>query len=357
MARAQNPPVFPAVLTAPSANKEYKGQIQTQLHEVPSLVLQEFMTSSRAPIDDEQASYQRALNFLTANEPERRLDVWVSCRTFQALEKLAHVLYATQKYDSSGSGLTIYTAPSALHGASAAALQQELIRHRKQELFRYIQPVGVSTYNSLDEQCGGSKKTPDGGLKCYKNGRTTLALIIEVGVSEGYRQLKAAYHALNEKPRFRFPSRENHLYGATQRDMFTNSMEEIGRDTPLGPYCFDGHNWFGKLHTVFIEVYQRDLLTDTILPCNKYPIVQQGRIKQIGDVRSEHVQLEVGYLLNVLSSSGQNTAMSRFREFVRMNRNGTFDILSISHKTSRSDATLHARWQEDEPQRTICMCK
>jgi hypothetical protein len=181
IARAQNLPV-PADVTAQSANKEYKGQVQTQADEVPSLVLQESMTSPMAPIDDEQASYRRALNFLTANEPERRLDICLSYRTFQALEKLAYVLYGDAKYmttdkepllsieltcsryprveyDSSGSRLTIYTAPSALHGASAAALQQGivnsvrdgLIRHHKQELFRYIQPIGESTYNSVDE--------------------------------------------------------------------------------------------------------------------------------------------------------------------------------------------------------------
>ncbi|KAK9339542.1 hypothetical protein V1521DRAFT_121695 [Lipomyces starkeyi] len=96
--------------------------------------------------------------------------------------------------------------------------------------------------------------------------------------------------------------------------MFTNAMEQIRRDTPHGPYCYDGHNWLENYILHFFEVYQRDLLTDTILPCNKYPIVQQGRIvvqgdsldlgvtigdlyppdeEQIGDVRSEPVQLEV----------------------------------------------------------------
>ncbi|KAK9388686.1 hypothetical protein V1515DRAFT_417022 [Lipomyces mesembrius] len=68
----------PAVVTAPSAKRENKGQIRPQANEVPSLVLQESMTLPMAPIDDEQASYQRALNFLTANEPERRLDICLS---------------------------------------------------------------------------------------------------------------------------------------------------------------------------------------------------------------------------------------------------------------------------------------
>ncbi|KAK9339541.1 hypothetical protein LIPSTDRAFT_4941 [Lipomyces starkeyi NRRL Y-11557] len=95
-ARAQNLNV-PAVATAPSANKEYKGQIQTQANGVPSLVLQVSMTSSMGAIDDEQASYQRTLNFFNANEPERRLDICLSYRTFQALEKLAHALYCDAK--------------------------------------------------------------------------------------------------------------------------------------------------------------------------------------------------------------------------------------------------------------------
>ncbi|KAK9345649.1 hypothetical protein V1522DRAFT_407031 [Lipomyces starkeyi] len=156
------------------------------------------MTSPMAPIDDEQASYRRALNFLTANEPERRLDICLSYRTFQALEKPAHVLYGDAKYprveyDSSGSRLTIYTAPSALHGASAAALQQGivnsvrdgLIRHHKQELFRYIQPIGESTYNSVDEQGGGSKKPPMAGSSITKMGAQHWSSLLRLGSQRG----------------------------------------------------------------------------------------------------------------------------------------------------------------------------
>ncbi|KAK9358457.1 hypothetical protein V1504DRAFT_461048 [Lipomyces starkeyi] len=55
------------------------------------------MVKEMATADDEQASYERALNFLTANEPERRFDIRLSYRSFQALEEQAHALYGHSK--------------------------------------------------------------------------------------------------------------------------------------------------------------------------------------------------------------------------------------------------------------------
>ncbi|ODQ71354.1 hypothetical protein LIPSTDRAFT_73999 [Lipomyces starkeyi NRRL Y-11557] len=51
-----------------------------------------------ATADDEEASYERALNFLTDNEPKRRFDIRLSYRSFQVLEEQAHALYRHSKY-------------------------------------------------------------------------------------------------------------------------------------------------------------------------------------------------------------------------------------------------------------------
>ncbi|KAK9247790.1 hypothetical protein V1506DRAFT_530680 [Lipomyces tetrasporus] len=246
----------------------------------------------------EDDSYQRALNFLKDNEPERRLDIRLSHQAFRALEAQACGLYDGEKfpridYSASDSRATIYTAPSVLHGSAAAAVQTAiscsvldgLLRHNKQELINCIMPLGASTYESVDEQGRGSTKTSDGGLKYHKNGRKELVVMIQVGVSDGYSHLKSdimvwlhEFHCrsaillwLNERPRFSFPSQESDsAYAPTQSAMFANAMAQNRRNTPFGPYLFNGHNWFGTLNTAFIEVYQRDLATDSILPVQKY---------------------------------------------------------------------------------------
>ncbi|KAK9334382.1 hypothetical protein V1521DRAFT_450827, partial [Lipomyces starkeyi] len=55
-------------------------------------------------IDDEEASYQRALNFLKDNEHERRLDIRLSYQSFRAFEVQAQALYGAKypRLDYSG---------------------------------------------------------------------------------------------------------------------------------------------------------------------------------------------------------------------------------------------------------------
>ncbi|KAK9482702.1 hypothetical protein V1527DRAFT_379844, partial [Lipomyces starkeyi] len=107
--------------------------------------------------------------------------------------------YPRVEYSAIDSGVTIYTIPTALHSVSAVGLQQcirvsirdMLIRFDKKHLTSRIVPVGESTYSSVDDQGGRSTKTPDAGLQ-YDNGqRNDLFIIVEVGVSDGYQQLKA----------------------------------------------------------------------------------------------------------------------------------------------------------------------
>ncbi|ODQ72886.1 hypothetical protein LIPSTDRAFT_71166 [Lipomyces starkeyi NRRL Y-11557] len=94
MARSQSPPATICVKDAAQSTKEYKGQIQTDLKISISLEM--------APYDEERASYQRALNFLTANEPERRLDIYLSYKSFQSLEEKARAIYGDANYVTNG---------------------------------------------------------------------------------------------------------------------------------------------------------------------------------------------------------------------------------------------------------------
>ncbi|ODQ70259.1 hypothetical protein LIPSTDRAFT_75285 [Lipomyces starkeyi NRRL Y-11557] len=74
-------------------NKGYKDQAVCT-----RVVPQNSMSLEMALHDHQQASYQRALNFLKVNEPERRLEVHLSPRSFQLLDEQAHALYGDAKY-------------------------------------------------------------------------------------------------------------------------------------------------------------------------------------------------------------------------------------------------------------------
>ncbi|KAK9357949.1 hypothetical protein V1504DRAFT_322751 [Lipomyces starkeyi] len=350
------------------ANEEYKGRTRSRARTsvvAPTFAMSKSMSSEMALRDDVEASYQRALNFLTVNEPERRLDICLSYKYFLSLEEQAHALYGDAKYprveySATDSRVTIYTAPTALHSSSAVALQQAisfslhdiLVQHGKQELFERIVPVGESTYESVDDQGSGSTKTPDGGLQYYWNGRTILTVVIEAGFSEGYSQLRddimvwlnemhsrcAILLWLNERPRFRFPKiTRNRVYAVTQLPLFTSAIEQMARDTPLGPYRYNQHNWFGTIDSAYIVVYRQDMPTNSH-PYNSCPVVENGTLvvhgatldigltigdlfppdeEQIADIQSEPVHVKAQYLLNALSSGAQNTAKARFNRFLR----------------------------------------
>ncbi|KAK9319530.1 hypothetical protein V1517DRAFT_266116, partial [Lipomyces orientalis] len=124
IARAQSP--LPA--------KTYKGQMRSQTGAVTTLRLQKSISLlEMATYDDERLSYQRAMDFLTANEPERRLDIHLSYQSFRYLEEKARALYVMNlndhkryprvEYSAIDSRVIIHTIPTALHGASAVGLE------------------------------------------------------------------------------------------------------------------------------------------------------------------------------------------------------------------------------------------
>ncbi|KAK9337490.1 hypothetical protein V1521DRAFT_461934 [Lipomyces starkeyi] len=140
--------------------------------------------------DREQEFYQRALNFLKANEPEKRLDVRLSPNSFRLLDEQAHALYGDSKYprvqySAVGSRVVINTLPTAQDSGSASGLQDlisksvrdTLIRLNKWELCDDIFPIGDSEYSVGDNEGRNSINTPAGGLK-YINDECNRALTL-----------------------------------------------------------------------------------------------------------------------------------------------------------------------------------
>ncbi|KAK9234730.1 hypothetical protein V1525DRAFT_428299 [Lipomyces kononenkoae] len=271
-----------------------------------------------------QASYLRALQFLQGNEAGRQLDVHLSYTSFRYLEEQAQVLCGDAKYPRT-LRVTIYTIPTALHGEPAPnielcimySVRDILIQHNKRELVKYIHAVGESTYMFTDDLGRPSSNTPDGGLKYYRFGRSELVMIIEVGVSEAYLQLKADIELwlnssqspngillwLSEKPRFGIPSFESRSAYAALQHMFKSAMEQAGRDARLGPYIFNEHRWFGTLETASLEV-------------EKICIHISLDERAVDDIRLEPVCLATDFVMEVLSGAAQDTAVARFSDYV-----------------------------------------
>ncbi|KAK9250430.1 hypothetical protein V1507DRAFT_467579 [Lipomyces tetrasporus] len=235
---------------AKSQNKEYKDQAVCHT----SVVLQTSMSLEMPLRHNEQASYQRALNFLMANEPEKRLDVCLSPKSFQFLDEQAHALYGDAKY-----------------------IHINLLRG---ELSDDVVLVGDSEYSIVDDQGRFSRKTPDGGLTYSdEEGKEALTIVIEAGFSESYQQLKrdvklwlnqfechtAMIIFSTENPSFRSPTNEgNNTCSVTERGLFESAMEHTQRVNSFGPYCFGGHTWFGTMATATIEVLKKNPTTGRI---------------------------------------------------------------------------------------------
>ncbi|KAK9345876.1 hypothetical protein V1522DRAFT_429380 [Lipomyces starkeyi] len=243
------------------------------------------MTANRHSRDIED-EYQRALDFLAANEPEQCLRINLPFDKFEALERYASNLYGDKKYPyvdycSTTSTAIIYTVPTPLQWQVSSQLQyliqrsveRELMRHNKSELARKVQASGESSDRPI---FGGYNrrisKTPDGGLVYVVNNKDVLTVVIETGLSENYEKLQkdvtlwldgmhcntAILICLQEQPKFKYPPKNEHRFTLESYDVFQDVMAETSAETPFGPYIYDGHTWFGHLAEAFAEVFKRD---------------------------------------------------------------------------------------------------
>ncbi|KAK9342486.1 hypothetical protein V1522DRAFT_373138 [Lipomyces starkeyi] len=357
-ARAKRPQATMAAEVATQSQKEeYKDQAVCHT----SVVLQNSMSLEMALHDNEQVSYQRALNFLKVNEPEKRLDIILSPKSFQLLDEQAHALYGDAKYprlqySAIDSRVIINTVPTALHSESACGLQElifrslrdTLIRLNKGDLCDDVLLVGDSDHSIVDEQGRNSRKTPDGGLQYINDeGKNALTLIIEAGFSESYQQLKkdvklwlnqfechtAMIIFLTENPSFRSPTNEgNNTCSVIERGLFESAMANTWRVSPFGPYCFRGHAWFGTMATATIEVLKKNPTTGRI-KAKKHEVVLNGQMMVEGDsvdlgltigdafppayvaiedIRAEPVLLATHLVRKILATGARNTAKTRF---------------------------------------------
>ncbi|KAK9389501.1 hypothetical protein V1515DRAFT_584348 [Lipomyces mesembrius] len=172
--------------------------------------------------------------------------------------------------------ITIYKAPTALHGYSAGNLQQairfavfnEPAQHQKQELFERIVAVGESTYSSMNDQGRRSTKLTDAGLIYYYDRGTVLTIIMGVGGSESLQN-------------FGFVGKTD-AYSTNERPAFVEAMNQIGPTSPFGPYRYREY-----MDTAVLEVFKRDQNTGTLVVQNGQMVVQGGSLDiglTIGDM-------------------------------------------------------------------------
>ncbi|KAK9319309.1 hypothetical protein V1517DRAFT_341840 [Lipomyces orientalis] len=131
-----------------------------------------------APLDTEQASYQRALDFLIENEPESVIDIECSYESYIALQKQARELYGDAKYPrldyfEGVSRLRIKTQSSPLVTGIGAFLQQSILNSARDALLRQNRPdlaerivpggeFGIGYSLSPEDQAGESTQPPEG---------------------------------------------------------------------------------------------------------------------------------------------------------------------------------------------------
>ncbi|KAK9371110.1 hypothetical protein V1509DRAFT_559231 [Lipomyces kononenkoae] len=233
-----------------------------------------------------EEDYQRALDFLATNKPEACLEVQLPIDKYEELVCHAQSLYGEKKYPyvdywPDKSMVIIYTAPSPLLGIFSAGLQfelcsvakDELIRRNMPELARKLKPFGASSHRPM---FGGYSsrisKVPDGGLIYTLNNEDLLTVVIETGLSEKYEKLQndarlwldgahcqmAIVVCFQEQPKFKYPKKPARYASLENYDGFANAIKNTSTQNPFGPYTYNGHTWFGKLHEVFAVAFKRD---------------------------------------------------------------------------------------------------
>ncbi|KAK9312150.1 hypothetical protein V1522DRAFT_438200 [Lipomyces starkeyi] len=206
--RAHSPPTADEALALP-AEKRYKRRTNEKTSVVSCSPAQTTNMASSSPTRPDDDKYQRALDFLSANEPEQCLRVQLAIDKYKELHHHAENLYGEKNAKvltdihtltcPDTSTVIIHTAPSSLHGMISAHLQTaiyhaaavELERHNKPELVRRLKAYGESSdrpsFGGYDSRVS---KTPDGGLIYIFNNRDVLALVIETGLTEDYDKLQ-----------------------------------------------------------------------------------------------------------------------------------------------------------------------
>ncbi|KAK9355642.1 hypothetical protein V1523DRAFT_438463 [Lipomyces doorenjongii] len=266
------------------------------------------MLRKTAPDASERDSYDRALHFLKANKPEKRLDVHLSFESLRALEKQAQALYGNAKYPR-----VEYSAADSRFSSGKFTsyirdcIQDVLVKHGRQSLLRLLMSVGHTACEFTDDQGTGTSKSPDNGFKCVRlGGLADLVFVIEVSVSEGYQVLKVDImlwlnHSRGGKD-LDIPGVPMH--SVSNRPAFESAMKQAQLAHPFGPCCYRDHACFGTMHTAIIEVFKRNPTSGTITTEKKL----------VADIHTAPIHPDTESLSLVLAFGAQDTAVVRFQK-------------------------------------------
>ncbi|KAK9360839.1 hypothetical protein V1504DRAFT_440070 [Lipomyces starkeyi] len=305
--------------------------------------------------------YQRALDFLAANEPEQSLRIKLPFDKFEALESYASkwrqevtniiILfnsptkltgrYPYVDYCPTTSTAIIYTAPTPLHGQISSQLQhliqrsveKVLMRQNRPQLARKLQASGESSARPI---FGGYSrkisKTPDGGLVYVVNNKDVLTVKLQKDVTlwlDGMHCNTAILVCLQEQPNFKYLPKNEHRFTLESYEVFQEVMAKTSAETPFGPYIYDDHTWFGQLARSFAEVSKRS--EDGTIQSQTYWLIREGKFViqvdfglTIGDVipaeeaaaddiRSMATIFSTEDIKELLISGARRTASVRFR--------------------------------------------
>ncbi|KAJ8103671.1 hypothetical protein POJ06DRAFT_284594 [Lipomyces tetrasporus] len=292
-------------------------------------------------------AYRNALEFLIRNDPEQRLDVRLPFRCFRALEDEAHKLYELLsamveasltadsypriEYSSKDSTVTIITAQSGLHAKAAEILQRgiedgvrrELTNCGRGDLVVRFGGVLDIRLNALDDHLRLYVKKPDGGLTYYKDG-ASVRLKTDLELWMGRFQCRSGIlFSLKEKPGSAIQPKQNmSTYTANDILPFGDAMTQARLNQPFGPYRYNGHDWFGRLDTAFIEVFRRDQAD----PPQRTNVLENGQMllldlfpsgdESIRGIEAVLIHFDAARVQHLLVNGALLTAHVRFNDIV-----------------------------------------
>ncbi|KAK9386420.1 hypothetical protein V1515DRAFT_616432 [Lipomyces mesembrius] len=247
---------------------------------------------SSSPTLPEEDLYQRALDFLAANEPEQCLQVQLPFDKYEEVERHAQSLYGEKNTTGAypyvdcpnKSMAIIYTAPSPLHGMFSASFQSELYHVAK-----HLEHPPIDQFS--EDINSRILKVTDGGVIYTLNNEDVLTVVIETGLSEKYDNLQNdAKLWLDEQPKFKYPKKTAH-------------------NTSLEIYNV-AKNWLVRDGAFLVQDDQLDIgiTFGDIVPRDEPAVV---------DIRIMSVKFVTEDIRELLISGARRTASVRFRALIR----------------------------------------
>ncbi|KAK9234000.1 hypothetical protein V1525DRAFT_350979 [Lipomyces kononenkoae] len=257
--------------------------------------MQDSSISDMIPGNDRNSSsdYVEALSLLKNNPPEQRLDIPMPYSRYLQLEDSwskfksendisEEMRSPSLSYNSLMQIATVVTTQSALHDNTGAVFR-DIIASSVNEYLSLHEPGKIpniknfaSTTMTRPGPSGWSSKEPDHSFVYSRRGFVPqLQVAIECGVSENYNALcrdkdlwiqqmgaeVVILICLNEIPHYQSPRVAYNIEDKVgdirkMSQHATEAMENNMKQDNYGPVKYRGHNWLGKLETLFVEVWR-----------------------------------------------------------------------------------------------------